>query len=299
MTIRFLPTHVIRPLALAATAILASAAPVSVALAHTDTDVVAVPAGAEAAVTFRPQHGCGDSPTIAVAVRAPVADAVAEDVEGWTASSTPDGEGRTVLEWTGGVLPTDEAGAFPVEFLAPDTVGTLLTFPAVQTCENGEELAWISGNPADEYPAPRLLILAPGSEPAATVDDVPLDAPGRDQLTAIVDVDNPGSTTLAPAPTEPDATDPVVTQPADTEAAVTEPAVTELAAPVSVPDTAVATDPGDTTLELGTSATASEDDGSTPTVWIVLGVIAFVAIAGGVILAARRRGGTPSPSDQA
>ena len=69
----------------------------------------------------------------------------------------------------------------------------LLTFPAIQVCENGEELAWISGDPADEYPAPRVLVLPPGSEPAATLDDVPLDAPGRDQLVAVVDVDNPNA----------------------------------------------------------------------------------------------------------
>ena len=90
-----------------------------------------------------------------------------------------------MLEWTGNVLPADEEGAFPVEFTAPDTPGVLLTFPAIQVCENGEELAWISGDPADEYPAPRVLVLPAGSEPATTIDDVALDAPGRDQLVAV------------------------------------------------------------------------------------------------------------------
>ncbi len=173
----------------------------SSASAHTDTDLVAVPAGEDTTVTFRPQHGCGDSPTIAVSVRVPVAGAAAEDVDGWSVSSTPDDQGRTVVEWTGGSLPPDQPGAFPIEFVAPDAVGELLTFPAVQTCANGEELPWISGDPASEFPAPRLLILAPGSQPAATIDDVPLDAPGRDQITAVVDVDNPAATTLPPAPT--------------------------------------------------------------------------------------------------
>ncbi len=128
-----------------------------VAHAHTDTDVVAVPAGSTATVTFRPQHGCEGSPTITVAVRAPVPGAVAEEVEGWSASSTPEGDGFTVLEWVGGVLPADEAGAFPVEFVVPDAVGELLVFPAVQGCENGGELPWISGDPAAEFPAPRVL----------------------------------------------------------------------------------------------------------------------------------------------
>ena len=123
----------------------------------------------------------------------------AEDVDGWSVSSTQDDQGRTVVEWTGGSLPPDQPGAFPIEFVAPDAVGELLTFPAVQTCANGEELPWISGDPASEFPAPRLLILAPGSQPAATIDDVPLDAPGRDQIIAVVDVDNPARDDPAPS----------------------------------------------------------------------------------------------------
>ena len=170
------------------------------ASAHTESDVVAVPAGSEATVTLKPTHGCGDSPTTEVAIQAPVAGATAGEVEGWSATAADDGEGHTVLEWTGGALPSAETGAFPVTFTAPDTPGELLTFPSIQTCENGEELSWISGDPADDYPAPRLLILPAGSEAATTVDDVPADAPGRAQLTEVVDVDNPAApTTTAPA----------------------------------------------------------------------------------------------------
>ena len=260
----------------------------SSASAHTDTDLVAVPAGEDATVTFRPQHGCGDSPTIAVSVRVPVPGAEAEDVDGWSVSTTQDDQGRSVVEWTGGSLPPDQAGAFPIEFVAPDSVGELLTFPAVQTCANGEELAWISGDPATEFPAPRLLILAPGSEPAATIDDVPLDAPGREQITAVIDVDNPAATTqpsaptsAAPAPIAPATTAPATTAaPATTGPATTGPATTGPASTVT----------GDTTLGLDTSTSDAEtDDGSTSTVWIVVGVIAFIAIAVTAILVARRR----------
>ena len=100
--------------------------------------MVAVPAGGAATVTLQPTHGCGDSPTVAVRIQAPFPDAAAEPVDGWTATATPDGAGNTVLEWTGGLLPVDQTGAFPVAFTAPDTPGTLLTFPAIQVCENGE-----------------------------------------------------------------------------------------------------------------------------------------------------------------
>jgi periplasmic copper chaperone A len=258
----------------------------STATAHTDTDLVAVPAGEDATVTFRPQHGCGDSPTITVSVRVPVAGAEAEDVDGWSVSSTPDDQGRTVVEWTGGSLPPDQAGAFPIEFVAPDAVGELLTFPAVQTCANGEELAWISGNPADEFPAPRLLVLAPGSAPAATIDDVALDAPGREQITAVVDVDNPGATTSPP----PTPAAPASTAPASTPAS-TGPETTGAPSTTEPPTTAAAsTATGDTTLGLDTSASdAGSDDGSTSAAWIVVGVLAFIAVAVAVILAARRR----------
>jgi LPXTG-motif cell wall-anchored protein len=131
------------------------------ASAHTESDLMAVPAGAMATVTLKPTHGCDDSPTVEVAIRAPVEGAVAGAVDGWTATQAEDGEGNTILEWTGGVLPSSETGAFPVSFTAPDGVGELLTFPSIQV------------------------------EPAETIDDVPADALGPEQLTAIVDVDNP------------------------------------------------------------------------------------------------------------
>ena len=81
------------------------------------------PPGPRPRCTLKPTHGCGESPTVQVRIRAPFPDAVADDVEGWTATATPDGAGNTVLEWTGGVLPADEDGAFPVEFVAPDAPG--------------------------------------------------------------------------------------------------------------------------------------------------------------------------------
>jgi periplasmic copper chaperone A len=180
-----------RTLAALGILLLATTATTGVAAAHTESDVVAVPAGEEATVTLEPTHGCGDSPTVEVRIRAEVPDATPQDVDGWTASAEPDGDDRTVVTWTGGSLPADATGEFPLDFTAPDTPGELLLFPAIQRCADGEELAWIDGDPESEYPAPRLLILPAGSSPATSIDDVPADAPGRDQLVAIVDVDNP------------------------------------------------------------------------------------------------------------
>jgi periplasmic copper chaperone A len=232
------------------------------AAAHTEPDLVAVPAGGEATVSLKPNHGCGDSPTIAVSVRAPVEGAVAGEVEGWTAASTPDGQGRTVLEWTGGVLPSDQEGAFPITFTAPDTVGELLTFPSIQACENGEELAWISGDPASQYPAPRILVLPPGSAPATTIDEVPADAPGRAQLTAIVDIDDPNATTTTPTSA------PATT--ATTEASSTSTATSEVAA------------------SEGEDISDEGDDANVGLVLLGVGGAA-AAVAGGAVALRRRR----------
>jgi uncharacterized protein YcnI len=190
----------------AVVAAVATIGPVATASAHTETDVVAVPAGSTATVTFEPEHGCGDSPTVDMRVQAPVAGATALDKAGWKTSSTADASGNTVLEWSGGSQPADEPGAFQVRFTVPDEVGTLLAFPAVQTCDNGEQETWIETDPGADQPAPQLLVLAAGSQPAATIDDVPEDAPGRDQLAALAAEDNDeeeaaATTIAAPATT--------------------------------------------------------------------------------------------------
>lgn len=231
---------------------------------HTEADLVAVAAGDEATLTLAPTHGCDGSPTVEVAIRAPVPDARAGEVAGWTATATDDGQGNTVLEWTGGSLPADRTGAFPVTFTAPDRVGELLLFPAVQVCHDGTELAWIDGDPEGGYPAPRLLVLAAGSPPATSIDDVPPDAPGRDQLVTVVDVDNPTATT-APATT--------------TAPASTEPPTTTTPAPTS--PTAEGSDGGD-----AGDAAGVEDDADDPP-WLAIGIVGLVAGAGATYLFGR------------
>jgi periplasmic copper chaperone A len=247
-------------------------------LAHTETDLVAVPAGSEAVASLRPTHGCNGSPTVTVRIQAPLEGAVAEPVDGWQESASPDGAGNTVLEWSGGVLPADTTGAFPVSFNVPDEPRTLLVFPAVQRCEDGQELAWINGDPAADYPAPRVLVLPVGSEPAASIDDVPLDAPGRDQLVAIVDVDAPTTTittTPIPATTQPPATTAVApTTTAPPDGVVTTTARTEV---TSAPSTTIAEPGGD-----------DDDDDGAPVVFVAV-LVAVLAAATAVVAIRRRR----------
>lgn len=233
------------------------------AAAHTESSVVAVPAGGEATVTFAPTHGCDTAPSVEVSVRAPVAGAAATPVEGWTESATPDDDG-TILKWTGGVLPADTTGAFPVTFTAPDEPGRLLTFPALQVCEGGEELAWISGDPHGDYPAPRLLVLPAESEQAATVDDVPADAPGREQLTEIVDVDNPSA---EPEPTPSTSASPATTAPGATTTTATD-------------DTAAPADP---------APVADDDDDGGSSLVVPLVIVAVLAAAGTAYMVLRKK----------
>jgi uncharacterized protein YcnI len=253
----------------------ASIAPAAIASAHTETDVVAVPADSTATVTFEPEHGCGDSPTVDIKVQAPVAGATALDKQGWKASSTAGANDNTVLQWTGGSQPAHEPGAFQVRFMVPDAVGTLLAFPAVQTCANGAQETWIETDRGAEQPAPQLLVLAAGSQPAATIDDVPEDAPGRDQLAALAaadeDQDAAAATTVAGAPATTAA--PAPTAPAPTATATGAPATTAAGAPA-------------------TTTTASSGGGSS-TGWIVALVIAAVVLVGAIaVLVVRRRGGS-------
>jgi uncharacterized protein YcnI len=282
------PRHILALLVVAFALVPATAS------AHTTTDVVAVAVGDDATVRLQPTHGCGGSPTVEVRIRAPFEGAVAGAVEGWTTSAEPDGDGNTVLAWTGGVLPVDDKGSFPIEFVVPGTPGDLLVFPAVQRCENGEELAWISGDPLAEFPAPRLLVLRPGEPPAATIDDVAPDAPGRDQLVEIVDVDA-ATTTPTTAPTStasttavPTTAVPTTTMPTTAEVSTTvgpAPATSSAPAETFVADGVAVTDTTDLLQQL---EEATPDSRGPLVVVLIISAVVIVAAAVGVIVARRR-----------
>lgn len=260
---------------IAAVAALALLAP-SPAAAHTEAELVAVPAGSETTLSLRPMHGCDGSPTVEVAIQAPVEGATAGAVEGWTATAEADGRGNTVLEWTGGSLPADQAGAFPISFSTPDNAGRLLVFPSVQECENGETLSWIDGDPASEYPVPRLLILPVGSSSARSIEDVPPDALGRDQLTAVIEVGEPASTTTTT--TTPEGSD------LTTTSAATGSSTTSATEDGSTDGTSA-----DAIGASGSESTSAEDDGSSSTTLIVVIGVVVVAGIGGLVLQLRRR----------
>jgi uncharacterized protein YcnI len=129
------------------------------AWAHVDPDPPAVQAGTKATVQLGIEHGCGTSPTTAVAMKIPatIIDAKPVGKAGWT-SEVAGGE----IRYTGGSLDAATADHFDLTFTAPATPGPV-TIPVVQTCTVGEN-AWIDvvteGKPEPEHPAPVIKITA-------------------------------------------------------------------------------------------------------------------------------------------
>jgi uncharacterized protein YcnI len=152
--------------ALTSGAVALAAAP---AAAHIHTDPAEAEAGSTTTVAFEIEHGCEGSPTVDVAIEIPVGvnDVTAEPLPGWSASVE-----SGIARWTGGPLPDDSPGLFPLRMTLPAEAGPL-AFPLVQRCERGS-LDWIEetveGQPEPEHPAPILLLTAapPGSTTAST-----------------------------------------------------------------------------------------------------------------------------------
>jgi uncharacterized protein YcnI len=138
--------------------------------AHIHTDPEQVPAGSTATVGFEVEHGCEGSPTVEVSIEIPpgVNDASAEPIPGWSVSVE-----SGVARWTGGSLPDDSPGVFPLRMTLPSQPGRL-PFKMVQRCAVGS-LDWIedtvAGQPEPEHPAPILEVTA--AEPASTTTAPP------------------------------------------------------------------------------------------------------------------------------
>lgn len=161
MDMRLTPRLFLPALALGAALALASPA-----AAHVEPDVTEVPAGAAATVEFHVEHGCEGSPTVKLELRVPadVTDAAPVEKPGWTGAVTD-----RVVTFAGGSLPDDQEDAFSITFTAPSTVGTVLRFPMIQTCEQGT-LEWIQTDEEAERPAPAVKIVAaePGTGTTTT-----------------------------------------------------------------------------------------------------------------------------------
>jgi uncharacterized protein YcnI len=154
--------------------------------AHVTATPSTAAAGAYTVVTFSVGHGCEGSPTTRIEIQVP------ESVLAVTPTRNPyyevektmvdldepvaDAHGNEVTERVGSIvytadtpLPEGQRDTFELSFQLPDAEGEMLTFPTVQTCQEGET-GWVEvpaeGQDADELdsPAPAFEILPAGEE---------------------------------------------------------------------------------------------------------------------------------------
>ena len=173
------------------------------AAAHTDSDVVAVPAATQATVTLEPTHGCGGSPTVEVTIRAPWPAPRPARSRGGRRRPPPNGgatdphlDGRVAAGRRGGGLPGHVHRARHPRRAASSS----------RRCSAAPTASSSDGSAATRPPSsprPGCWCCARGSEPAASIDDVPAGTPGRELLAQIIDVDDPDATTTTLPPRPP------------------------------------------------------------------------------------------------
>jgi uncharacterized protein YcnI len=152
---------------------------VAPASAHVTATPSTAAAGAYTVVTFSVGHGCEGSPTTKIEIQVP------ESVLSVAPTRNPfyevektieqldepvaDAHGNEVTERVASIvytadtpLPEGQRDTFELSFQVPDAEGEMLTFPTVQTCEEGET-GWVEV-PADGQDADELESPAPGFE---------------------------------------------------------------------------------------------------------------------------------------
>ena len=233
-------------------------------------------AGQPARLVFTVPNERPDQATVSIEIQMPqdvdLTDVVPEEVEGWTVTTTTrDGDIVDIITWdaTGSGLVGEDSIELPVA-VGPLPAVESLTFPTVQTYDDGEVVRWIepapAGEPEPELPIPTLAI-TPASPEETTEPTQPTD------------------------PTEPSATDaPTPTEaPAAPATEATAPATDAVVAPP--PDTATVT--GATEVTTSSTEVEADDDDSSTVWWVVAGVIVFVivVVVGGTVIARRRTSG--------
>jgi uncharacterized protein YcnI len=147
--------------------------------AHVTATPTTSAAGAYTVATFAVGHGCQGSPTTKIEIQVP------ESVLSVAPTRNPfyevektieqldepvaDAHGNEVTERVASIvytadtpLPEGQRDTFELSFQVPDAEGEMLTFPTVQTCEEGET-GWVEV-PADGQDADELESPAPGFE---------------------------------------------------------------------------------------------------------------------------------------
>ncbi len=162
-----MPSSITRPRTVAAGlgATIAAAALVllapTAASAHVHVTPSSTEAGATSELAFAFGHGCDGSPTTGVAVTIPDEVAAVGLIAnaGWDVAVDAAGAQRVVRFTADEPLPDGVRETLELEVTLPDDAadGTVLAFPALQTCEVGET-DWSSLDQEAEAPAPILTI---------------------------------------------------------------------------------------------------------------------------------------------
>jgi periplasmic copper chaperone A len=213
--------------ALAAVAgVVALAAPVGAHISPTEDEYAA---GSFALIELSVPHGCGESPTTGIAIQIPEPiNSVTPTVNpGWDveivmedlAEPIDAGDGEQITErvsevdyTTDSPLPPHLRTSFTLSLQIPDVPGDTLSFPVIQTCEEGQT-DWIEV-PAEgqdpeelEHPAPAISVVAgdgsdghvaeadEATDDAATDDAATVD--GEQAAAVSVDDSDDGSDALA------------------------------------------------------------------------------------------------------
>ncbi|QKW13820.1 YcnI family protein [Verrucosispora sp. NA02020] len=154
----------------------------SPAAAHVTISPSVTTAGSYAVLTMGVPHGCDGSATTKVSIQIPeqIVTVTPTVNPNWTVEKVmadlnppvKDSHGNEVTQRVAEVvytartpLPDDLRDTFELSVKLPDAAGETLTFPSVQTCEQGET-PWVQlpaeGQNADEleYPAPKFVLTA-------------------------------------------------------------------------------------------------------------------------------------------
>ncbi|GAA1435462.1 hypothetical protein GCM10009641_31590 [Mycobacterium cookii] len=138
------------------------------ASAHVTATPTTVEAGAYTVVTFSVGHGCEASPTTSIEIQVPepVLSVTPTRNPFWDVEPTveqldepvADAHGNEVTERVASIvytartpLPDGMRDTFELSFQLPDAAGETLTFPTIQTCEEGEN-AWTEVPAEDQDP---------------------------------------------------------------------------------------------------------------------------------------------------
>jgi uncharacterized protein YcnI len=172
------------------TALAAALAGAGAAAAHVGVSSTDATAGGFGKLTFRVPNESDTASTVALRISVPEESAMAslrvQPVPGWTVSTTTselptplESHGEQVTSYVSVVefRAVDGGGIRPGEFQefalsgGPFPEGDQLSFPTVQTYDDGSESAWIEptveGQAEPEHPAPVLALAATGTADAA------------------------------------------------------------------------------------------------------------------------------------